>query len=63
MVGRVKPALYLFVETELWPNLLWTLREHGVPSVLVNGRLSSRDHLAGKTFLAFVPSGVRCSLR
>ena len=43
MVGRVKPALYLFVETELWPNLLWTLREHGVPSVLVNGRLSSRS--------------------
>lgn len=43
MVGRVKPALYLFVETELWPNLLWTLREHGVSSALVNGRLSSRS--------------------
>jgi 3-deoxy-D-manno-octulosonic-acid transferase len=43
MVGHVKPVLYLFVETELWPNLLWTLREHGVPSVLVNGRLSSRS--------------------
>lgn len=43
MVGRVKPILYLFVETELWPNILWTLCQHGVPSVLVNGRLSSRS--------------------
>jgi len=43
VVRRFRPALYLFVETELWPNLLWTLRDHGVPSVLVNGRLSSRS--------------------
>ena len=43
MVDRLRPVLYLFVETELWPNLLWTLQERGVPSVLVNGRLSSRS--------------------
>lgn len=43
MVDCVKPILYLFVETELWPNMLWTLHQHGVPSVLVNGRLSSRS--------------------
>lgn len=43
MVRRLRPLLYVFVETEIWPNLLWTLRGHGVPSVLVNGRLSSRS--------------------
>lgn len=43
MVRRLQPVLYVFVETELWPNILWTLREHHVPSVLVNGRLSSRS--------------------
>jgi 3-deoxy-D-manno-octulosonic-acid transferase len=43
MVRRLRPMLYLFVETELWPNLLWTLREQHVPAVLVNGRLSSRS--------------------
>jgi 3-deoxy-D-manno-octulosonic-acid transferase len=43
MVRRLRPMLYLFVETEIWPNLLWTLREQDVPSVLVNGRLSSRS--------------------
>ena len=43
MVRRLRPLLYLFVETEIWPNVLWTLREQAVPSVLVNGRLSSRS--------------------
>lgn len=43
MVERLRPALYVFVETELWPNLLWTLQARQVPTVLVNGRLSSRS--------------------
>jgi 3-deoxy-D-manno-octulosonic-acid transferase len=40
-ISRLKPVLYLFVETEIWPNLLRALWKHGVPSLLVNGRLSS----------------------
>jgi 3-deoxy-D-manno-octulosonic-acid transferase len=43
MIRSLRPVLYVFVETELWPNLLWTLRAQDVPSVLVNGRLSSRS--------------------
>ena len=42
-IERLHPCLYLFVETELWPNLLWHLRRHGVPTALVNGRLSTRS--------------------
>lgn len=48
-----QPVLYLFVETELWPNLLWRLRDCGIPTILVNGRLSSRSfarqHITGLT--------------
>lgn len=48
-----QPVLYLFVETELWPNLLWRLRDRGTPAILVNGRLSSRSfarqHVTGLT--------------
>lgn len=48
-----QPALYVFVETELWPNLLWRLRDRGIPAILVNGRLSSRSfarqHATGLT--------------
>lgn len=42
-VGRLQPRLFLFVETELWPNLLRGLGRRRVPAVLVNGRLSSRS--------------------
>jgi 3-deoxy-D-manno-octulosonic-acid transferase len=42
-IERLQPCLYLFVETELWPNLLWHLRRQGVPTALVNGRLSTRS--------------------
>ncbi len=42
-IERLQPRLYLFVETELWPNLLWQLRRRGAPTVLVNGRLSTKS--------------------
>jgi 3-deoxy-D-manno-octulosonic-acid transferase len=61
MVRRMQPVLYLFVETELWPNLLWTLHEHDVPSVLVNGRLSSRSF--GRQDLPVIRSFYRSVLR
>ncbi|SLM46183.1 3-deoxy-D-manno-octulosonic-acid transferase [Nitrospira japonica] len=43
MIRHLRPVLYLFVETELWPNLLRSLHRSGIPTVLVNGRLSSRS--------------------
>lgn len=38
-----RPAIALIVETELWPNLLFACRDHGVPAYLVNARLSERS--------------------
>src|SRR5574341_1069856 len=43
LVRRWQPRLYVFVETEFWPNLLRALRRRNVPTVLVNGRLSTRS--------------------
>ncbi|TAJ22824.1 MAG: 3-deoxy-D-manno-octulosonic acid transferase [Nitrospirae bacterium] len=43
VVARVNPRGFLFIETELWPNLLRALARRGVPTILVNGRLSSRS--------------------
>ena len=42
-IDRLQPSLYIFVETELWPNILRSLRRRNVPSILVNGRLSTRS--------------------
>jgi 3-deoxy-D-manno-octulosonic-acid transferase len=42
-IERLAPRAFLFVETELWPNLLRALSRRDVPAVMVNGRLSSRS--------------------
>jgi 3-deoxy-D-manno-octulosonic-acid transferase len=38
-----RPNLALWVESELWPNLVLATRANGIPMVLVNGRLSARS--------------------
>jgi len=43
-VESLRPALYVFIETELWPNLLYQLGRRGVPTVMVNGRLSTKSY-------------------
>lgn len=42
-VDRVRPRCFIALETELWPNLLRSLRRAGVPAVLANGRISDRS--------------------
>ena len=46
-VGRFldhwRPELALFVESDLWPNLVLASAERGIPLILVNGRLSARS--------------------
>jgi len=43
MVRAVNAALFILVETDLWPNLFHCLAKEGVPAVLANGRLSDRS--------------------
>ncbi len=40
---RVKPKLLVVMETEIWPNLYFTCRHHGVPILIANARLSERS--------------------
>ncbi|NYZ63406.1 lipid IV(A) 3-deoxy-D-manno-octulosonic acid transferase [Luteimonas deserti] len=42
-LARFRPRIGLIVETELWPNLLFCCRDAGVPTVIVNARLSARS--------------------
>jgi len=45
--GRVQPGAFIALETELWPNLLCWLDARGVPSIVVNGRLTDRSLVRG----------------
>jgi 3-deoxy-D-manno-octulosonic-acid transferase len=38
-----RPDLVLFVESDLWPNMIMESSDRGIPLVLVNGRLSERS--------------------
>ena len=37
------PQLAIFVESELWPNLLLEMRRRNIPAALINGRLSEKS--------------------
>lgn len=37
------PQLVVMVETEIWPNIMASAREQGIPVALVNARLSARS--------------------
>lgn len=37
-----QPDLALFLESELWPNMLSTIKAHNMPTILINARLSDR---------------------
>jgi 3-deoxy-D-manno-octulosonic-acid transferase len=38
-----RPDIALFVESDLWPNLIMSVSDRGTPLILVNGRLSERS--------------------
>jgi 3-deoxy-D-manno-octulosonic-acid transferase len=51
-LAKVRPDLFVLVESELWPNLLRALARRGTPVVLVNGRISRASY---RRYLAVRP--------
>jgi 3-deoxy-D-manno-octulosonic-acid transferase len=41
LVSWVRPDLFVLVETDFWPNFQRELNRRGIPSLLVNGRVSA----------------------
>ncbi|KRG68608.1 lipid IV(A) 3-deoxy-D-manno-octulosonic acid transferase [Pseudoxanthomonas dokdonensis] len=42
-LSHFRPGVALVMETELWPNLLFGCRDRGIPSYILNARLSARS--------------------
>jgi len=42
-IQKVSPDLFIGLETEIWPNLLWACKQLNIPAVLINGRISVRS--------------------
>jgi 3-deoxy-D-manno-octulosonic-acid transferase len=54
-----RPDLALFVESDLWPNILLTASACKIPMVLVNGRISARSYARWRRF----PGTIKALLR
>ena len=48
LIGTIMPAVFILVETDIWPGLLSLLKKKGVKAFLVNGRVSPHT---GKAYI------------
>jgi 3-deoxy-D-manno-octulosonic-acid transferase len=42
LVNMIMPAIFILVETDIWPGLVSLLRKRGIKAFLINGRVSPR---------------------
>lgn len=50
---KIRPDLYIQVETDFWPNQLAELKRRNIPAILVNGRISHKSFESYKRFSFF----------
>jgi 3-deoxy-D-manno-octulosonic-acid transferase len=55
-----RPDLALWVESELWPQLLWQVKERHIPALLVNARLSAKSFARWQRHLKLIRSMLLC---
>ena len=41
-INYIQPDLFILIETDIWPNLLWGLKKSGTKTMLINGSISSK---------------------
>lgn len=51
---RIDPAIFVMIETEIWPNLLRTLSKKDIPSIVINGRISETSFKGYKKIRPFM---------
>ncbi len=54
IIRFTKPSLFVLVETDLWPGLIFSLKRRGVKTILVNGRISPGTYRSYKLLRCMV---------
>ncbi len=43
VIKGISPDCFVLVETDIWPNWIWDMKRLGIPTLLINGSISSRS--------------------
>ncbi|MCR5506996.1 MAG: 3-deoxy-D-manno-octulosonic acid transferase [bacterium] len=49
-----KPSVGFFVDSDFWPNLILSAKDHKIPLILLNGRVSDKSFAKWKNNLPFI---------
>ncbi len=55
-----KPSLALFVDSEIWPNTLLSLKKNKIYTILINGRITKKSFNRWKIFKSFSKKIFNC---
>lgn len=58
-IRKIKPAIAIFMETEIWPNYLKACAEQHIPIIFVNARLSEKSYLGYRYFRQLISASLR----
>lgn len=50
IIKHINPIIFVLVETDIWPCLIYNIHKRGAKIILVNGRISSKTFLSYKRF-------------
>ncbi|HXX81131.1 MAG TPA: 3-deoxy-D-manno-octulosonic acid transferase [Thermodesulfovibrionales bacterium] len=59
LMKRVRPRIFITMETELWPNIFRVLRKEGIPILVLNGRISDRSFNGYRKVRFFIKEVIR----
>ncbi|MFH0998620.1 MAG: 3-deoxy-D-manno-octulosonic acid transferase [Pseudomonadota bacterium] len=60
VINRIRPALVVIVETDIWPNFLFEMKRRLIPVLLVNARLSDRSYSGYRRFYRLISPVFQC---
>ena len=59
-VNHWKPSLAIFVDSEIWPNMLFNLKKKSIPTILLNARISKKSFKRWILFKGFARDIFQC---
>ena len=55
-----KPSLAIFIDSEIWPNILFNVKKKSIPAILLNARLTKKSFKRWKFFEKFSKEVFQC---